>query len=147
MGGQFPSDDQVAYDELAAYTLAHGDPAFIHQHVVDAYAAQHATAGTKPIGVAFALIGLYLQLERSFSGRQVQLEHMRLARTRRSWPAFTPPADLGEVTIRDVLAASPGPERDHAIRSWCSSVWDAWRESHERVAALYREAGSSHPSL
>jgi hypothetical protein len=27
------------YDELSAYTLRHSDPAFIHQHVVDALAA------------------------------------------------------------------------------------------------------------
>ena len=55
--------DRAAYDELASYTLAHGDPAFIHQHVVDAFAAQHATDDSKPIGVAFALIGLYLHVE------------------------------------------------------------------------------------
>jgi hypothetical protein len=29
--------EQDAYDELRCYTLAHRDPSFIHQHVVDAY--------------------------------------------------------------------------------------------------------------
>jgi hypothetical protein len=29
------------YNELAFYTLSHPDPAFLHQHVVDAYAAQY----------------------------------------------------------------------------------------------------------
>jgi hypothetical protein len=34
-------NEKSAYDELCFYTLAHArqDPAFIHQHVVDAYAA------------------------------------------------------------------------------------------------------------
>ena len=63
-----PAADRAAYDELASYTLIHGDPAFIHQHVVDAFGAQHATDHSKPIGVAFALIGLYLHVERGRSG-------------------------------------------------------------------------------
>jgi hypothetical protein len=49
--------EQDAYDELQCYTLAHPDPAFLHQHVVDAWAAQHADERTKPIGLTFVLIG------------------------------------------------------------------------------------------
>jgi Family of unknown function (DUF5946) len=133
--------DQAAYDELAAYTLAHGDPGFIHQHVVDAFAAQHATPKSKPIGVAFALIGLHLHLERGRTGREVQQAHMRLARVRRSWPAFAIPDERGDVTIHDVLAMPPGADRDREIDAWCASVWQSWSGSHERVAALLREAG------
>jgi hypothetical protein len=55
--------DLDAYHELCGYTLTHGDAAFIHQHVVDAFAAQHADAHSKPIGITFALAGLYLHLE------------------------------------------------------------------------------------
>ena len=36
------SADEDAYNELCCYTLTHGDPAFIHQHVVDAFAVQTA---------------------------------------------------------------------------------------------------------
>lgn len=46
--------------EFTCYTLAHRDPAFLHQHVVDAFAAQHADDSTKPITLVFALVGLYL---------------------------------------------------------------------------------------
>ena len=35
---------QDLYNELAFYTLAHGDPAFIHHYAVDAFAVQHAYA-------------------------------------------------------------------------------------------------------
>ena len=38
------------------------------QHVVDAYAAQTARASTKPITLAFALVGLYLHLEKNQTG-------------------------------------------------------------------------------
>jgi hypothetical protein len=133
--------DRAAYDELASYTLIHGDPAFIHQHVVDAFAAQHATEDSKPIGVAFALIGLYLHLERGRSGREVQQAHMRLGRQRRQWPTFDLPPTRGEITIQDVVALAPGPERDGAIDDWCASVWQSWSRSHQSVIALAREMG------
>jgi hypothetical protein len=68
--------EQSAYEELAAWTLGLGDAAFLHQRVVDAWAAQHATAKSKPINIAFALLGLYLHLEHGFSGREVQLAHI-----------------------------------------------------------------------
>ena len=35
------------YDELAFYTLAHRSPYFIHQHIVDAFAAQYANDKNK----------------------------------------------------------------------------------------------------
>ncbi len=41
-----------AYHELCCYTLAHRDPGFIHQHVVDAFAAQAEGPGTSPVGMA-----------------------------------------------------------------------------------------------
>jgi hypothetical protein len=49
------TSDQDLYNELAYYTLSHGDASFIHQNLVDAYTAQHADEFTKPIAVVFAL--------------------------------------------------------------------------------------------
>jgi len=135
------SSEQEAYDELQGYTLAHGDPAFVHQHVVDAWAAQHADERTKPIGLTFALVGLYLHLERGFSGRQVQRAHMALARHKRAWPTFGLPQVRGSITATHVIAAPAGPERDRAIDAWCASVWGAFRESHRAVAELLEQHG------
>lgn len=128
------------YNQLCFYTLAHGDPAFIHQDVVDAYAAQRADRQWKPIRVAFALIGLYLSVEKGFSGRQVQLVHMRIARRRRDWPVFTAPARRGEIGVVEVMAAPVGPARDEMIRQWCASVWLAWADSHAAVRTLLSES-------
>jgi len=61
-----------AFSDLQCYTVAKRDPAFIHQHAVDAYEAQHAGGPTRNITVAFGLIGLYLALEKGYTGRQVQ---------------------------------------------------------------------------
>src|SRR5574340_540297 len=97
--------DEDAYHELCAYTLDHArcDPSFIHQHVVDAFAAQHAGEDSKPIGVAFALVGLYLHVERHFSGRRVRRTHMELARSKRPWPRFALPDDRGPMTATDEI--------------------------------------------
>ena len=131
--------DEELYNELAFYTLAHPDPGFIHQLLVDAYTAQHADVLTKPIAVTFALVGLYLVVERNFTGKQVQRVHMQLARTRRVWPPFSLPGERGAITVADVAAVPPGEERDTAIHQWCAVVWEAWRGSREGIAALLRK--------
>jgi hypothetical protein len=131
--------EQEQYNELAFYTLAHPDPAFIHQNIVDAFAAQTATEADKPIRITFALIGLYLCIEKGQTGRQAQLAHMRLARYRKEWPLFTPPVDRGSSRVGDVLGAAPGAERDATIRKWCESVWAAWADVHPQIAALCKQ--------
>jgi len=60
--------EQERYDELACYTLAHPDPGFIHQNIVDAFGAQTATEADKPIKIAFALVGLYLSVVQDEQG-------------------------------------------------------------------------------
>jgi hypothetical protein len=131
------------YHELSYYTLAHGDPSFIHQHVVDAYTAQRGSESTKPTAVAFALIGLYLAVEENRSGKGVQRMHMKLAKKRKEWPRFALPLERGAITVSDVLAAPAGEQRDDMIRQWCASVWAAWAESHAEVRALLRETLSA----
>jgi hypothetical protein len=128
---------RAAYDEVYVYTMSR--PGFILQHVVDAFVVQTATADTKPIAIVFGLVGLYLYVEKQFSGTQVQKAHMELARTKREWPALYLPDDRGSITVADVLAANPGPARDRAIGDWCKSVWAACMASHETIVDLLRE--------
>ena len=132
--------EQEAYTELQCYTLAHGGSEFIHQHVVDAWTTQHADARTKPIALTFALVGLYLHVERGFSGRRVQRVHMALARRRRNWAPLPLPGERGSLTARWVMAAPAGTERDEAIDAWCADVWGAFSDNHGTVAALLSNA-------
>jgi hypothetical protein len=125
-----------AYDALCCYTLGHGDAAFIHQHVVDAQIAQLADERTKPIALTFALVGLYLHVERGVSGRDVQRVHMTLAKRKQVWPSFPLPPSRGAITAADVMFAPEGPERDRAIDAWCAAVWNEYRASRDAVAAL-----------
>lgn len=133
-----PEYEQEVLNNLTAWTLSLRDGAFIHQHVVDAWAAQHADEDSKPIRVAFALIGLHLHIEKGFTGRQVQLAHMQLAqphgrgRPTKEWPQFPLPKKRGSITVVDVMAAREDG-RAAAIDRWCESVWEAWSESHDQV--------------
>ena len=127
------------YAELSYYTLAHADPAFIHQHIVDAYAAQTADETTKPIRLTFALLGLYLHVEQGLNGRQVQLAHMQLGKEKQPWPVFSLPDERGALTVASVLAAPPDPARDEIIHQWCVSVWNAYSQNSQAVARLLRQ--------
>jgi hypothetical protein len=131
--------EQDLYNELAFYTLSHPSPAFIHQHVVDAFAAQHADENSKPIATVFALIGLYLYIEKGFTGKQVQKAHMQLAKQRRQWPLLNPPKDRGAVTVSAVFAIPPGVKRDEMIRKWCVSVWDSWKGTQNQIRELTKQ--------
>ncbi len=126
-----------AYNEVYVYTM--GRPGFILQHVVDAFAAQNADRTSKPIGLIFALVGLYLRVEHQCSGTRVQQVHMLMGRQKRQWPPIRLPDDRGAITAADVLAAPAGPARDAAIDDWCRSVWAAFRESRQTIIDLLKE--------
>jgi Family of unknown function (DUF5946) len=125
------------FNELLYYTLGHPDKDyFIHQHAVDAFQAQTADEKTKPIGLVFSLIGLYLFLERGYTGKAVQQAHMTMAQHKKTWPSRPLPAERGEITVTEVLKSTPGPERDQMIRCWCVSVWNAYKDWQFTIAVL-----------
>jgi hypothetical protein len=122
--------------ELCAYSLSQHSTEFIHQYVVDAYAAQHAGVGSKPIQTAFALIGLYLMAERGYTGRQVQLAHMTLAKSKRQWPRFIAPESAGTMNVETVLRQPPGDSRDQMIRAWARDVWQIWSSQQHKLDGM-----------
>jgi hypothetical protein len=133
------ASDEQAYHLLLAYTF---EPAhyLMHQHVVDAYAAQTADEHTKPITLVFALAGLYLHFEKGFTGPEAQQAHIRMAKARKDWPRLPLVGGRGHMTASDVIQFASGPERDAGIEHWAREVWDAWREQHAIVAQLVASA-------
>jgi hypothetical protein len=121
------------FNDLSCYTVARKEADFIHQYAVDAYEAQHAGGPTRNSTVAFGLIGLHLTLEKGYSGKQVQREHMRIAGIRKDWSWLDLPARPAVITVRDVLQVPEGPERDAMIRRWMEVVWESWSGQQERV--------------
>jgi hypothetical protein len=122
-----------AYSDLMCYTVSKQDPGFIHQHVVDSYAAQHAGGPTRPITIAFGLIGLYLALEKGYTGRQVQKAHMKIAKIQKDWPFPEPPHRHAGLTVIDVVLEATDNKKETSIRKWMESVWEIWEERHEWV--------------
>ena len=86
----------------------------------------------------FALVGLYLYLEKGFTGRKVQKAHMQLAKRHKSWERPILPSSRGAIAISDVLDAPTGEQRDLLIREWCMSVWNAWREERDQIVSLVK---------
>jgi hypothetical protein len=124
------------YYELTYWTLARQDSRFIHQHAVDAYEAQHAGGNIRPITAVFGLIGLYLALEKGYTGRQVQLAHMKIASRRKDWPQLEPPARKAGLTVMDVLQAETDAEKEKMLMNWVESVWEIWENRHEWIREI-----------
>lgn len=133
------SNSEEQYLELSYYTLSHPDASFIHQHIVDAQAAQTADENTKPIKITFALVGLFLYLERGFTGKQVQQAHVEMSKNKIQWPKLSLPAARGRIAVADVLAVSPGAERDEMIGKWCETVWEAFKENRNTIVDLVKQ--------
>lgn len=119
------------FNQLSARTFAFQHPDFHHQLSVDAYGAQHAGGVSRNITTAYALIGLYLALEKNYTGRQVQ--HIHSIIPRQSWEKLTPPDPAGALTVADVLKATTEEELYGAMKKWGQSVWDSWQAQHAWV--------------
>ena len=124
------------FHELSFYTLSHKGEEFIHQHIVDAYTAQTADANTKLIAIYFALIGLYLLVEKNYTGKQVQNAHVALSYQSKNFKPIILPEYRGEIHIEDVLNTLPGRQRDEMIYQWCKSAWSAYKEVSKEIEEM-----------
>lgn len=120
------------YYNLTCWTLVQGDQKFIHQHAVDAYAAQHSGEKTRPITTWFALIGLFLALERGYSGRRIQQGHEKIGNRKWEWPRVPPPKHPGDLTVMNVISAR-NAGREEMLMRWAASVWKSWAYIHQQV--------------
>jgi len=132
------------FSDIQCYTVAKQDLEFIHQHVVDTYEAQHAGGPTRTIAVAFGLIGLYLAVEKGYTGREVQLAHMRIAKVRKVWPQVEPPDQPALLNVMNVLCSGSDADKDRMIRKWMTAVWESWGDQHDWVRTTTEELLTSN---
>jgi ABC-type phosphate/phosphonate transport system permease subunit len=125
--------DPELYNELLFYTLSHTGENFIHQHAVDAYTAQAADDNTKPIAIFFALAGLYLFIEKGYTGKQVQQAHLQMAKKSKDFISIILPASRGTITVKDVVDSPAGVGRDEMIQQWCMAVWATFANQHDKI--------------
>ena len=81
-------------------------------------------------------MGLCLTFERGYSGREVQLAHMEMGKSRTAWPVFHPPPIKNMLNVRDALRDNLALDYRELLRNWGSSVWYYWKPEHERVRRL-----------
>ena len=120
--------------EVVAYGMQHVQVLGAwHQTCVDAYLLQHVDVSTKPITLCFALNGLYLVLERGWTGLAAREAHQRLAETvpRGDWPSHEQPRDVGTMTVLHPAMASTPTEQAEAVERWGAIVWQAWAHTHQ----------------
>jgi hypothetical protein len=76
-----------AYPDLQCYTVFKNQTPDLSASMLSIRTlAQHAGGPTRPITVAFGLIGLDLALEKGYRGREVQKAHMKIAKIHKNWP-------------------------------------------------------------
>ena len=121
------------YNQLAFYTLSHKGNDFIHQHVVDAYTLQTANEKTKPIAIIYALAGIYLHVEKNYTGKEVQQAHIIMSKNSKQFPKITLPENRGEITISEIIKIDDPKEKDVAIHKWCESIWQAFSSQHKVI--------------
>ncbi len=124
--------DSKLFEELSFYTLSHSDSDyFIHQLIVDAFTAQTADKDTKKISLVFSLVGLYLLIEKNYTGKQIQQAHTVLSNYKDYLPEIKLPENRGEITISVVIKSKLN--RNEMIKKWCSSVWKEYESSKEEI--------------
>lgn len=111
--------------------LPSADPA-VSQHMVDAYAAQHAANDDRRNrqSVAVHLMSLCAALEHRVSG--TRLPQMIGSWTHRDYPQLVPRPGAYPITIREVADVT-GNSRPALIDDWAASTWAAWSAHHITV--------------
>jgi hypothetical protein len=138
------------YGEVAGFGLDNSaELGRFHQLGVDTYGTQHAADHDRSIRVAYSIVGLYLSIERGWSGDDVRRAHQRMGKPQPSWPEFRRPDELGGVTVLDVAMAGvrAGSVVGHAeaAQRWARYVWDAWSAQHAEVASLASSTLAANP--
>ena len=91
------------YHELSANFIMSPDVTFVPNMRLTHMVLQHSGNRVKNIRTAFSLIGLYLAVEREYTGRQVQHAHMELAKRNIKWSSFILPIRPYALSVADVL--------------------------------------------
>jgi hypothetical protein len=108
----------------------------VHQLTVDTYSSQHAGGPHPDKSVVVHLVGLLLVLERGIRPTSVPPFLQRLVAGMQTWPHFTPPTDVGSMTVFDIALCESAEEHRKAVQEWARIVWGCWSEHHAELSRL-----------
>ncbi len=114
-----------------------------HRLTVDSYAVQHpGTSSQQSISsVAVHLASLNMVLENNMTQPEATKFIQEFVRHKHSFYWLEPPADLGKITVRHVLAASSPVDHLKAVEDWARAAWSAWAIHHAQIK-LWMETSS-----
>jgi len=128
----------AAYGEVLA--REYSDPAYyrVHRFSVDSYAVQHPGRPSSQAiqSVNLHLIRLCCLLEKSLPMEKANDLMQAATEQKERYVWLTPPASLGEVTVKEVHAALDVEEHLAAVIRWADSAWRAWTPHHQTVRSL-----------
>jgi len=131
----------AAYGEVLA--REYQDRAYwpLHRLTVDTFAAQHPGVDTPQArnSVGIHLSRLLLILERSWPIERANDAMLAITAKKMRYPWLTPPASMGDFTVKQVLAARDAVEHLNAVEQWAESVWQAWAGHHATVREWLRD--------
>lgn len=106
-----------------------------HRLTVDAYALQHPGKQSPQSisSIAVHLVSLYLIFERDMTMSDATGSMQKLVAHKAAFFWLDPPADLGVVTVRDILDTNDAEAHIQTVKKWAESVWSAWAEHHDQI--------------
>lgn len=120
------------------HSLVGDDGVNTSQHVVDAYAVQHASNPSRRNrqSVAVHLMSLCASQEKEVPG--VRLRTLLGAWTHRDYPQLLPRPSSFPITVRQVSDADAAVRPD-LVSAWAKSTWLAWSAHHDEVRGWLAE--------
>lgn len=120
----------------------------VHRLTVDTYCVQHPGESSPQSiqSVGIHLVALYLALEMRVPLERITAMMDRLLKKGAPFVWLTPPENLGNIAVLDIMKAATFEEHEHRVWSWAREVWDAWESRHLVVKGWYEELAVRKPS-
>lgn len=107
-----------------------------HGLVVDAYMAQHPGDGRDRRdrqSVFVHLIGLCAALELHAPHSHLRAVFRRVLQPRADYPLLSRSQGPGGLTVLHIVGATDPADYERRAREWAATVWQSWRDEHERI--------------
>jgi Family of unknown function (DUF5946) len=149
-GGMFPNMDGpvhrymesspacwAAYGEVMAREYSDPQRLVYYRLSVDAYAVQHPGQPSRQTiqSVGVHLIRLCLLLDCGLNMDSANDAMIAASARKHTFTWLTPPAQLGKITVADVVSAQTNEALQEVAWDWAREAWAAWAVYHDTVRA------------
>lgn len=155
-GAEFPPSDGAthayigasagcwgAYGEVLAREYSNMTYMRSHPYTVDAYAVQHPGQPERRTiqSLIVHLITLYGMIELQRPSAEMATVRKNAVTLADGFYWLEPPADMGTLTVVDVLAAPDAAAHDDIVKHWATQMWHVWKSYHAPIKAWAAQIG------